>query len=116
MFLFVGLILTYFKDSDDIMKVFTVVSTVSNIGFIFVWSMILLAYVKYRKTRPDLHAQSVYKMPGGVPMAWTCLAFLLFSMYLFTRDADTLQGMLFTPLWFGFLSVIYLVKYRKTVK
>ena len=116
MFLFVGLILTYFKDSDDIMKVFTIVSTVSNIGFIFVWSMILLAYVKYRKTRPDLHAQSVYKMPGGVPMAWTCLAFLLFSMYLFTRDADTLQGMLFTPLWFGFLSVIYLVKYRKTVK
>ena len=112
MFLFASLILIYFQDSD-VMKVFTIVTTISSIGFIFVWSMMLLAYIKYRQTRPDLHEKSVYKMPGGVPMAWTCLAFLIFSLYLFTRDADTLQGMLFTPVWFGFLTAIYLVKYRK---
>lgn len=109
--LFLGLFLTY--QEGDIMEVFTIVTTISSIGFIFVWAMILLAYIKYCKTRPHLHKQSVYKMPGGVPMAWTCLAFFAFSLVLFSRDQDTLTGMLYTPVWFIFLAVIYLLKFHK---
>lgn len=47
---------------------FTIVSTVSAILVIFTWSTILASYIAYRKTRPDLHAQSRYKMlQGGLP-------------------------------------------------
>ena len=109
--LFGGLILTY--QDGDIMEVFTIVTTISSIGFIFVWAMILLAYIKYRKTRPQLHEQSIYKMPGGIKMAYACLAFLVFCLYLFSRDNDTLMGLIYTPVWFAFLGVIYLLKYRQ---
>lgn len=95
------------------MEIFTVVTTISSIGFIFVWIMILLSYIKYRKMRPELHKASIYKMPGGVVMAWVCLAFLVFALYLFSRDDDTLQGLLYMPIWFGILTVAYLTKYRK---
>lgn len=111
--LLLGLILLYVGEGTSIMEMFTIVTTISSIGFIFVWMMILLAYIKYRKTCPQLHAQSVYKMPGGVMMAWACLAFLVFSLYLFSRDADTLTGMLYMPVWFGILGIAYAVKFRK---
>lgn len=112
-YLVAGIFLLY--QDGDIMNMFTIVTTVSSIGFIFVWVMILLAYIKYRKINPQLHEQSVYKMPGGVPMAWACLVFLVFSLYLFSRDADTLQGLLYMPVWFAILGVCYLF-YRKNHK
>jgi D-serine/D-alanine/glycine transporter len=54
----------------EVMTAFTIISTVSAILVIFTWSTILASYIAYRKARLDLHAQSLYKMPGGVPMAW----------------------------------------------
>ena len=76
------------------MAMFTVVTTLSSIGFIFVWAIILLAYLKYRKTRPHLHEKSIYKLPGGTAMVWVCLAFLAFVLVLFSRDADTRLGLM----------------------
>ena len=75
--------------------------------------MILLSYIRYRKLRPEQHTQSVYKMPGGVFMAWACMAFLVFAVYLFSRDADTAKGLMYMPVWFGVLGVLYLAKYRR---
>ncbi|MDK4687823.1 amino acid permease [Kingella negevensis] len=109
--LLAGLVLTY--QEGDIMEVFTIVTTISSIGFIFVWSMILLAYIKYYKTQPEQHAKSTYKMPGGAVMAWVCLGFLFFALCLFSRDADTLKGMLYTPVWFTILAIAYLLKFKK---
>ena len=110
-FLLLGIVLLY--QDGDIMNMFTIVTTISSIGFIFVWIMILLSYIKYRKMHPELHEKSVYKMPGGIVMCYACLAFLVFSLYLFTRDKDTLKGMLYTPVWFGILGVSYYFLYRK---
>jgi len=111
-FLLIGPVLLYYQDSP-IMEIFTIVTTISSVGFIFVWVMILLSYIRYRKLRPEQHTQSVYKMPGGVFMAWACMAFLVFAVYLFSRDADTAKGLMYMPVWFGVLGVLYLAKYRK---
>ena len=46
------------------------VTTVSAILFMFVWSLILLSYMAYRRQRASLHEASRYKMPGGVAMCW----------------------------------------------
>ena len=91
----------------NVMHVFTVVTTISSIGFFFVWTMILLSYIKYRKVRPEAHAQSTYKMPIGVPMCYLCLAFFAFVLCLFWQEADTRLGMQVTPLWFLALAILY---------
>ena len=91
----------------NVMHVFTVVTTISSIGFFFVWTMILFSYIKYRKVRPEAHAQSTYKMPFGVPMCYLCLAFFAFVLFLFWQEADTRLGMQVTPLWFLALAILY---------
>ncbi len=75
--------------------------------------MILFSYLRYRRTRPQLHAQSHYRLPGGVPMAWLVFAFFVFVLVLFAQAPDTLQGLLWTPLWFIALLAGYHVFYKK---
>ena len=111
LYLIVAVFLLY--QEGDIMAMFTVVTTLSSIGFIFVWAIILLAYLKYRKTRPHLHEKSIYKLPGGTAMVWVCLAFLAFVLVLFSRDADTRLGLMCMPIWFAACTVLYWVLYAR---
>ena len=111
LYLVVGIFLLY--QSGDIMDMFTIVTTVSSIGFIFVWIMILLAYLKYRKTRPQLHEKSIYKLPGGTTTIWLCMAFLAFVLVLFSLDADTRLGLMYMPLWFIVCGILYWLLYRR---
>lgn len=91
----------------EVMTAFTIVSTVSAILVIFTWSTILASYIAYRKARPDLHAQSRYKMPGGVPMAWFSLAFLAFVLCLLALRPDTRLALCVMPAWFIWLAIAY---------
>jgi D-serine/D-alanine/glycine transporter len=91
----------------EVMTAFTIVSTVSAILVIFTWSTILASYIAYRKARPDLHAQSRYKMPGGVPMAWFSLAFLAFVLFLLALRPDTRLALCVMPAWFIWLAIAY---------
>ncbi len=91
----------------DLVTAFTLVTTVSAILFMFVWSLILLSYLQYRRTRSELHAASRYRMPGGVFMCVACLAFFGFVLVLLTFEADTRSALIATPLWFVVLGVAY---------
>ncbi len=70
-------------------------------------STILASYIAYRKKRPDLHAKSLYKMPGGVPMAWFSLGFLAFVLGLLALRPDTRLALCVMPAWFIWLGVAY---------
>lgn len=109
-FLLIGVVLLYAGQS--IVEAFTVVTTISSLCFMFVWTMILASYLVYRKRRPQLHAASVFKMPGGVPMVYAVLAFFVFLIWALTQESDTLQALLVTPIWFVVLGVAYLVVRR----
>ena len=100
-----GLVLLFVV--PEVMTAFTIVSTVSAILVIFTWSTILASYIAYRKKRPDLHAKSVYKMPGGVPMAWFSLAFLAFVLGLLALRPDTRLALCVMPAWFIWLAIAY---------
>ncbi|WP_434778966.1 D-serine/D-alanine/glycine transporter [Neisseria sp. Ec49-e6-T10] len=100
----------------SIMGAFTVVTTISAILFIFVWSIILISYMVYRKQRKQLHEKSIYKMPGGVLMCWVVLAFFAFVLYLLTLEADTLEALIYTPSWFILLGVAYIFVKAKREK
>ncbi|NAT58735.1 amino acid transporter [Pseudomonas syringae pv. actinidifoliorum] len=97
----------------EVMTAFTVLTTISAILYLFVWSMILVAYLKYRQRRPDLHASSKFKMPGGIFMAWACLAFFAFMIYLLALEPDTAQALSAMPLWFIALTIFYRIRSKK---
>jgi D-serine/D-alanine/glycine transporter len=91
----------------NLVEAFTLVTTVSAILFMFVWSLILLSYISYRKQRPQLHQSSNYRMPGGVFMCWVCLAFFAAVLVLLTLELDTRQALIATPAWFALLGLAY---------
>ncbi|NLS52528.1 D-serine/D-alanine/glycine transporter [Hafnia alvei] len=109
-----GVVLIYLI--PNVVTVFTMVTTVSAILFMFVWSIILCSYMVYRKQRPHLHAKSIYKMPFGKLMCWVCLAFFAFVIVLLTLQADTRQALMVTPLWFVILGLgwMFIRKRRST--
>ncbi|MGE8060706.1 amino acid permease [Pseudomonas sp. NPDC089547] len=94
----------------DLMTVFTTVSTIAAILFIFTWCIILGSYLAYRAKRPDLHETSTFKMPAGIFMSWACLAFFVFVLGLLALEPDTRQALVFMPLWFVYLFVMYRIQ------
>ena len=107
LFLLTSLFLLF--SGETVLAAFTLVTTISALLFMFVWAMILVSYIAYRKKHPELHAASKFKMPGGVPMCWAVLAFFAFLIWALTQQADTLQALLVTPLWFAALGVAWAV-------
>ncbi|MEA1063354.1 D-serine/D-alanine/glycine transporter [Erwinia sp. HR93] len=101
-----GVVMLYINPS--VIAAFTMITTVSAILFMFVWTIILCSYLVYRNKRPQLHAQSVYKMPLGKAMCWVCMAFFAFVVVLLTLEADTRQALIVTPVWFILLGICWI--------
>ncbi|OMB99454.1 D-serine/D-alanine/glycine transporter [Mycobacterium sp. NS-7484] len=98
---------------DSIIEAFTIVTTISSLCFMFVWTIILSSYLVYRKRRPHLHETSKFKMPGGVAMCYVVLGFFVFLIVAFTLKEDTRQALLVTPIWFIVLAVAWAVLRRR---
>ena len=43
--------------------VFTLITSISTVCFIFIWGITVICHLKYRKTRPDLAKVNKFKMP-----------------------------------------------------
>lgn len=99
----------------EVMAAFTILTTVSALLSIFYWSMMLVAYLRYRARDPHLHEASKFKMPAGILMSWLTLGFLVFTICLLALEKDTLIGLTYIPLWFILLTVTYLLR-RKKIK
>lgn len=98
---------------DSIIEAFTIVTTISSLCFMFVWTIILSSYLVYRKRRPYLHETSKFKMPGGIAMCYVVLAFFVFLIVAFTLKEDTRQALLVTPIWFIVLAIAWAVLRRR---
>ncbi|OCG33771.1 MULTISPECIES: D-serine/D-alanine/glycine transporter [Gilliamella] len=109
--LFGGVVLIYLV--PNVMEAFTIVTTISAILFMFIWSMILISYIAYRRKKINLHEQSQFKMPGGIFMCCVCLAFFAFVIVLLTFEIDTRQALVATPIWFVILGVSYFIRSLK---
>jgi D-serine/D-alanine/glycine transporter len=106
-----GALLQYFVPNT--ITAFTLVTTLSTILFICVWIIVLLSYIKYRKTRPQLHEASKFKMPGGIAMCYTVIAFFIFTVFILILEPDTRQSLIVSPIWLVILAIGYLVMKRK---
>lgn len=91
----------------DVVAAFTLVTTLAAILFMFVWSMILVAWLRYRRLRPELRARSRYRLPGGAAACWACLGFFVFVLVLLALKDDTREALLASPAWFVLLAIAY---------
>ena len=96
-----------------IMAAFTVVTTISSILFIFVWSMVLVSYLVYLRKYPERHQASKFKVPGKQFMIWGSLIFFFFVIALLSLEEDTRQVLFVTPLWFILLGIAYFINKRR---
>lgn len=99
--------------NDSVMGAFTIVTTISAVLFVFVWTMILLAYIRYLRTDPEAHRTSEYKMPGAHVMPWVVLAFFAFVLVVLCLFPDTLKALAVTPVWFLILAIGWMLVRRQ---
>ena len=91
--------------------VFTLITSISTICFIFIWAITVICHLKYRKTRPDLAKVNKFKMPLYPVANYLILAFLTFVIVILAFAEDTRIALFVTPVWFIMLIAIY--KMRK---
>jgi D-serine/D-alanine/glycine transporter len=92
--------------------VFTLITSISTVCFIFIWGITVISHLKYRKTRPDLAKANKFKMPLYPFSNYLILAFLAFVLVVLAIAEDTRVALFVTPVWFIMLIAIY--KTRKT--
>ncbi|HWF27707.1 MAG TPA: amino acid permease, partial [Mycobacterium sp.] len=97
----------------SVMGAFTLVTTISSLLFLFVWAMIVVSYLVYRRRHVQRHADSPYKMPAGVVMCWAVLAFFAFVIWTLCTERETAIALAWFPLWFVVLAAGWLIVRRR---
>lgn len=97
----------------SVIDVFTVITTVASLLFMFVWAMIVVSYLVYRRRHPQRHSASMYKMPGGLAMCWAILVFFLMVIWTLSTDRQTTVALAWFPAWFLLLGAGWLVVRRR---
>jgi D-serine/D-alanine/glycine transporter len=97
----------------SVMGAFTLVTTVSSLLFMFVWAMIVVSYLVYRRRHARRHAESTYKMPAGLVMCWAVLTFFAFVIWTLVTERETAIALAWFPLWFVVLAAGWLIVRRR---
>lgn len=95
--------------------VFTLITSISTVCFIYIWGITVICHMKYRKTRPELAKTNKFKLPLYPFTNYLILAFLAFVLVVLALAQDTRVSLFVTPVWFILLIVIYKVRDRKSV-
>ncbi|MNB97469.1 D-serine/D-alanine/glycine transporter [compost metagenome] len=94
-------------------QAFGIVTTVSAICFIWVWGVVLVCHIKYKRNRPDLQAASKFKAPFTPAVNYIVLALFAAILIIMLIAEETRPALLFTPVWFILLFVLYSVRSKK---
>lgn len=116
-FLSTGLILSaalVLSTTKSMMSAFELVGSVAALIFIYIWSMILFAYLAYRKRMPQAHQESEFKMPLASTMPYVVFGFFIIVIYTLTLSDDTRVALYVLPLWFVALGVLYWFKTHRS--
>jgi len=92
---------------------FSIVTTISAICFIWVWSIILISHIRYKKVRPDLHRKSNFKAPLTPFINYVVLALFVFILVIMFVSEDTRRALLLTPIWFIVIVFTYAIRRAK---
>ncbi len=112
--LLLGAALQYFVPNT--VEAFTLATTLSTILFICVWLIIIWSYMIYYRTRPELHAKSIFKLPGGLVTCWIVIIFFVGMIGVLSLEDDTRRALRVSPVWFILLIIGYLGLYKQKHK
>ncbi|WP_315080962.1 amino acid permease [uncultured Clostridium sp.] len=87
--------------------VFVLITSISTFCFIFIWAIIVICHLRYRKTNPELAAKNKFKMPLYPIINYIILAFFAFVIVVLALNDETRVALFVTPVWFIMLGVIY---------
>ncbi len=86
---------------------FSLVTTISAICFIWVWSIILISHIIYKRKNRALHEASTFKAPFTPFINYVVLAFFVFLLGIMLYAEATRTALLLTPVWFILLLFLY---------
>jgi amino acid transporter, AAT family len=90
-------------------KAFVWVTSVSLIGTLWTWGIIMVAHRNYRAAvDAGKLPPSSFRMPGAPLANWLVLAFLLIVTGMLWRDPDKRVALFVAPVWFALLGIAYL--------
>lgn len=94
-------------------QAFGIVTTISAICFIWVWGVILVCHIRYKKIQPQLHAKSIFKAPFTPFINYAVLTLFAMVLIIMLIAEETRPALLLTPLWFILLFMLYSNKRKK---
>jgi D-serine/D-alanine/glycine transporter len=100
--------------TQSMMNSFELVGSVAALIFIYVWSMILFAYLAYCKRLPQAHDESDFKMPLHKVMPYVALGFFAIVIFALSLNDNTRIALYVLPIWFLVLGAFYWFKTRKS--
>lgn len=83
--------------------VFTLVSSMATISFLFVWAMIMLAHLRYKKLYPH---KAGFRMPFYPFSDYLVLGFLLLTAVIMVFDRAMLSALIFAVVWIVTLFIL----------
>lgn len=99
--------------TQSMMDAFELVGSVAALIFIYIWSMILFAYLAYRKRFPQAHDESEFKMPLSQVMPYVALGFFAIVIFALSLNDNTRIALYVLPIWFLVLGIFYWLNARK---
>jgi amino acid transporter, AAT family len=106
----IGTVLNYFVPK----QVFTWVTSISLVGTLWVWIIIMYSHMKYRSAVTAGRVKAVsFRMPGWPLINWAVIVFLLIVAGMFWLDPDTRVALFIAPFWFGLLGIAYYFGVRR---
>lgn len=94
-------------------QAFGIVTTISAICFIWVWGVVLICHLRYKKTQPQLHAKSTFKAPFTPFINYVVLTLFAIILIIMLFAEETRPALLLTPLWFVLLFTLHVSRSRK---
>ena len=88
-------------------SVFVMITSISTFCFLFIWAMMVICHLKYRKQKPEVAKQNTFKMPLYPVSNYLILAFFVFILGMLAYSEDTRIALIFTPIWFIILWAFY---------
>jgi amino acid transporter, AAT family len=110
----IGVLLNYVVPE----QVFVWVTSISLVGSLWTWAIVMIAHLGYRKAIKEGRAKAVsFRMPGAPFTNWMCVGFLVLVAAFLALDPGTRVALYVAPVWFAMLWVGYLIaKSRPAVK
>jgi D-serine/D-alanine/glycine transporter len=96
--------------TESVIEGFQIVGSVSALLFIFVWTVIMVAYLVHHRRRPHAAALSSFPMPFRTWSPYVVLLFFIIVLYALSLDTSTRIALYVLPGWFLLLWLGFFLK------